>query len=903
MPMQLNFYINYRTQWGESVVVKLWNCKDKKPFLRHKYALETHNGELWFGSIDVLEKIDTECLIYEYVIEEGGYEKHTEWQTQKHLLWINNRRATQYNVFDCWNDMPYDTYLYTSAFNQCIIQRHEQSLMPSSFASTLRISVRAPQLRTHHKLAIVGDTSCLGKWQPKKALLMTETQTNLWTIDLDASALQDSTITFKFVAINTKKPTEVMWETGENRTLEVSIIPNHVVHCVTQHQAFFALCDIKLAGTAVPLFSLRTEKSFGVGDFGDLKKMIDFVSATHQRVLQLLPINDSTATHTWLDSYPYSCVSVFALHPQYICLHALPALTDKTKKAHFERLQKELNQLSEIDYEAVNNAKNDYLTELYKQNGKEVLASDSFKVFFKDNEHWLLPYAQYCALRDANGTCNFDEWPTQQRWDDRLRKALSTASTEEYKAVAYYYYVQYLLFTQMQEAHRYAQSKQVVLKGDIPIGVHPHGSDVWMEPKYFHRDSQAGAPPDDFAVNGQNWGFPTYNWDEMLKDNCEWWRRRFTHMSVFFDAYRIDHVLGFFRIWDIPISSVDALSGQFSPAIAMSKGEIEQAGFYLNEPLLTTPVIAEHELGWLFGASSEKVKQNYLMSLDGYYYTLKPDYNTQRKVEKAFKDATNDEDRVIENGLYILLNNVLFVKDKHREGYYHPRIVGYKSIAFDRLEPHLKYAFSRIHDDYFYHRNEGHWRYEALKKLPLLVQATNMLVCAEDLGMVPACVKDVMDQLRMFSLEIETMPKDTGIRFGNVRNYPYRSVCTISTHDMATLRQWWDENEEQTQCYYNHVLYQHGPAPHPLTGHVASMVVQNHLNSPSCLCVLSLQDWLSIDENIRLSDANKERINVPANPRHYWRYRLHLNIDELLQNHDYINKVQRMVEEGNRRVF
>ena len=243
------------------------------------------------------------------------------------------------------------------------------------------------------------------------------------------------------------------------------------------------------------------------------------------------------------------------------------------------------------------------------------------------------------------------------------------------------------------------------------------------------------------------------------------------------------------------------------------------------------------------------------------------------------------------------------MKDKHREGYYHPRIVGYKSIAFDRLEPHLKYAFSRIHDDYFYHRNEGHWRYEALKKLPLLVQATNMLVCAEDLGMVPACVKDVMDQLRMFSLEIETMPKDTGIRFGNVRNYPYRSVCTISTHDMATLRQWWDENEEQTQCYYNHVLYQHGPAPHPLTGHVASMVVQNHLNSPSCLCVLSLQDWLSVDENIRLADANKERINVPANPRHYWRYRLHLNIDELLQNQDYINKVQRMVEEGNRRVF
>ncbi len=197
------------------------------------------------------------------------------------------------------------------------------------------------------------------------------------------------------------------------------------------------------------------------------------------------------------------------------------------------------------------------------------------------------------ALRDKNGTADFNQWPDHQVWDEAERKALTDPKTAACKNVAFFYFVQFVLDRQMQEAHEHAKAKGVILKGDIPmkgdipIGVNRNGCDVWTEPKYFNLNGQAGAPPDDFSANGQNWGFPTYNWFEMLKDGCQWWNRRFKNMARYFDAYRIDHVLGFFRIWEIPVHSVHGLLGQFAPALAMSREEIESYGLHFQEDRFT----------------------------------------------------------------------------------------------------------------------------------------------------------------------------------------------------------------------------------------------------------------------------------------------------------------------------
>ena len=465
----------------------------------------------------------------------------------------------------------------------------------------------------------------------------------------------------------------------------------------------------------------------------------------------------------------------------------------------------------------------------------------------------------------------------------------------------------------MKAAHDYARSKHVILKGDIPIGVNRYSCDVWMEPKYFNLNSQAGAPPDDFSVNGQNWGFPTYNWDEMLKDDCIWWVRRFQNMSKFFDAYRIDHVLGFFRIWDIPIDSVHGLLGQFSPSLAMTREEIEAYGLKFQEEHFTRPFITDWILDRIFHERAEEVRRRYLVHAHDDVYNLKPEYDTQRKIEAAFEAehqamVANKADQAalqahnnLRDGLYALVSNVLFIRDRKDANKFHPRISAQLDFTYEALYDCDKAVFNRLYNDYYYHRNNQFWYREAMKKLPKLVQATRMLVCAEDLGMVPDCVPWVMDELKILSLELQSMPKDPTVRFGHLSRNPYRSVCTISSHDMPTLRQWWDENIERTQSYYNTMLYRSGGAPHPLPGWLARDIIYRHLASPSMLCVLSIQDWLAISERLRLADQNAERINIPANPKHYWRYRMHLNIEDLISDQEFTGEISGMLAESGRR--
>ena len=795
--------------------------------------------------------------------------------------------------------MPEDAFLYSSAFTDCINHQAPQEMKPETGSKIVRLVVRAPQLRDGERLGVLGADKALGAWNVQKILPMTQHTYNEWVADIDATHLEGSHLEFKFVAFRNAK-NELLWETSMNRTVDLPEMKAGELVSYELDQAFFALYNRKLAGTQVPVFSLRTRKSAGIGDFGDLKTMIDFVASTGQKVLQLLPINDTTITHTWTDSYPYSCISVFAIHPQYADLHALPELKDAKARAEAEKTRAELNALDKIDYEKVNDFKINYLRQIFNQEGEKMMKTAEYKAFFQASELWLVPYAQYSYLRDKNGTADFNQWPDHQVWDEAERKVLADPKTAAYKNVAFFYFVQFVLDRQMQEAHEHAKAKGVILKGDIPIGVNRNGCDVWTEPKYFNLNGQAGAPPDDFSANGQNWGFPTYNWFEMLKDGCQWWNRRFQNMARYFDAYRIDHVLGFFRIWEIPVHSVHGLLGQFAPALAMSREEIESYGLHFQEDRFTRSFITDWVLDRVFHERAGEVKEKYLDRLDDERYQMKPEVDTQRKVEALFADVTNEKELWLRDGLYALISDVLFVRDHTNPGVFHPRISAQLDFIYESLYDNDKAAFNRLYNDYFYRRNNQFWYQEAMKKLPKLVQATRMLVCAEDLGMVPDCVPWVMDELKILSLELQSMPKDPSVKFGHLSRNPYRSVCTISSHDMPTLRMWWDENIQRTQEYYNTMLYRQGPAPHPLPGWLASDIISRHLTSPSMLCILSIQDWLATDEALRLPDADAERINIPANPKHYWRYRMHLNIEDLAADKRFVQSITEMISQSGR---
>ena len=804
--MKLLFNLEYRTVFGEQLVLNI--IGENGSVKRH--PMLTPDGVSWSVELSKPSKADA-FIDYYYTVMRDEEEKRHEWLTVPHRLEFAAARGARYTVFDHWNDIPEDAYLYSSAFTDCVLARERALSTKSEYARTVRLKVRAPQLRREEKLFLVGNAEYLGAWDFRRVLPMTEHENNEWVVSLDADRLPGR-FEFKFVFFD--EDGDLYWEVGDNRSVELPELREGDVVVYELTQAHLPVYPWKGAGTVIPVFSLRSEGSFGVGDFGDLKLMVDWCAKTRQRILQVLPINDTNMTGTWQDSYPYNSISIYALHPQYTDFRQLPPLKDEALRQQFETLRRELNALPQIDYERTFKAKMDYLQALFKQEGAKVKRTAAYKHFVEQNRDWLEPYARFCFYRDLYGTAVFAEWPK------RLAKP-------DAKVTDFWYYVQFNLDQQMRQAHAHAREQRVVLKGDIPIGISRDGVEAWVEPKYFNLNGQAGAPPDAFSEDGQNWGFPTYNWDEMLSDGCQWWVRRFRKMAEYFDAYRIDHLLGFFRIWEIPVPHKSGLWGQFQPALGMTQPEIEAYGIPFREEY--------------------------------------------------------------------------FLKDHKREGLWHPRINATKMKEFPTLPADEQWRFWNLYNDYFYRRNNQYWYQEAMKKLPRLTQATRMLCCAEDLGMVPDCVPWVMNELRILSLEIQSMPKEVGIRFGKLSHNPYRSVCTISTHDMATLRQWWDEDEERTQDYYESRLRREGKAPHPLPGWLAKEIVSRHLTSPSMLCLLSLQDWLSIDEKLRLPDVNGERINIPANPRHYWRYRMHLSIEQLMQADDFNQEVANLVVNSGRK--
>ena len=906
--MKLLFNLEYQTTFGEELALNIMEENGKT----ERHMMGTLNGLNWTCELSKLPK-GISAISYFYTVMRGEQVARQEWLVEPHRLELVSQPKATYTVYDHWIDIPEDAYMYSSAFTECVMHRECSPSPSSDFPNTVRLKVRASQLRQHERLGIVGGTEYLGNWNAYQALPMIEHDCHEWVVSLDADQLPRF-FEFKFVILDKDGEEMPIWENGMNRTIDriSQEAPSVVVYELPQ--AFFPVYPWKGAGTVIPVFSLRSEGSFGVGDFGDLKLMIDWCDKTKQRILQVLPINDTFISGTWQDSYPYNSISIYALHPQYCDLRQLPALKDEKKREQFESLRVELNQLPQIDYERVFAAKIAYLRETFAQEWSAVQRRDTYKLFFEQNKDWLVPYAAFCYFRDLYGTATFSAWP------DEVRNMWTTGRSIPQKAkkeMNFWYYVQYNLDRQMRAAHAYARAHRVILKGDIPIGISRDGVEAWVEPRYFNLNGQAGAPPDAFSANGQNWGFPTYNWDEMLADGCSWWVRRFRKMQEYFDAYRIDHVLGFFRIWEIPIDSVHGLLGQFSPSLAMTREEIEAYGLKFTDDYLR-PLIADWTLDRLFGPQAQQVKDTFLDALGDGRWQMKPAFDTQRKVEAWYKAEearlTSSQDaggasvaddvvalQSLRDRLYTMISDVLFVRDHKNPQKLHPRIGVQSDFVYEALSTADRDNFNRLYNDYFYRRNNQFWYQEAMKKLPLLTQATRMLVCAEDLGMVPDCVPWVMNELRILALEIQSMPKEPHLRFGKLKHNGYRSVCTISTHDMATLRQWWDEDAERTQAYYNDMLHRSGDAPHPLPGWLAKDIVSRHLTSPSMLCLLSLQDWLSIDEQLRLPDPNGERINIPANPRHYWRYRMHLTIGQLLAADELNETISTLIVQSGRK--
>ena len=816
--MTLNLRLEYQTAYGEDLYVVVGTDKEKV------YAMRYAGEGVWCAELKLAAAAE---LVYRYEVRYGDAVVRKEWGG-KHVLPLD-KKAESVRIFDKWYDMPQDRSFHSSMFTDGVFHRPKPKKAQGAQDGYLTIRADIAVVRSSQHVVLVGDCKALGNWNVEKGVVMNDAQAPIWSARIK---MPKSGFAYKFVIVDSESGNAVAWQSGENYYFNVATNAEEAL-VIEGLRPQFDMAPWRGAGVAIPVFSLRSKSSFGVGEFNDIRLMVDWATQTGQSIIQILPINDTTMTNTWQDSYPYNANSTFALHPQFIHLPHVGELKDKAAAERFEALGKELNELPNVDYERVNNAKAEYLHAIYAEQGKKIIASKEFKTFMAANEEWLRPYAVFCALRDEKGTPDFSQWGAMAKY---TKAKVAKYEKEHGDEVAYNYFVQYHLAKQLREVRDYAHSKGVVLKGDIPIGISRTSVDAWVYPELFHMNSSAGAPPDDFSVMGQNWGFPTYNWEKMAEDGYAWWKARFVKMAEYFDAYRIDHILGFFRIWEIPLDAVNALLGRFNPALPYSYDEIASYGFRFEN--------------WHVGNIAET-------------------------------------------------DNVLFVEDAVQKGKFHPRISAYNTDCYRWLSDDQKEAYNRLYNDFFYRRHNDFWKWEALKKLPPLTEATGMLVCGEDLGMIPDCVPSVMSGEQILSLEIQRMPKDPKVEFGSTYDYPYLSICTTGTHDMNPLRAWWEEDRGVTQRFYNHVLGAWGEAPYFCEPWICEQVVAMHLKSPAMLTVLPLQDWLAMDGAVRRENPHDERINVPANSRHYWRYRMHFFLEELLEMDD-LNKMisQKIAESG-----
>ncbi len=883
--MKIHLHIPYQTQPEEGLCAVLFLQTSQAP-IREVVDLQSTDATHWEGSVE-MELAENATMTYAYYVLANGEVARREWNVFPRQVMLSASQ-TEYHLYDWWRTLPKESWKYSAAFTPM------EAITPLPiFETNIILQVFFPGLTKGQKPFLCGQSDALGNWDVQRALPLQSVGPGQWAISLDAAALSFP-LEYKFILQQTDG--SFLWEEGPNHLLSGApqATQTAVYHELTPK---FALPEIHQAGVVLPVFSIRTEKDWGVGDFGSLKLLVDWAAATGQKMIQVLPVNDTSLTGTWMDSYPYNSVSVYALHPLYADMSTLPVL-DPSREKKFQKRRTKLNTLPLVEYEEVLNLKLERLRLAYAQEGQAILGSLSFRDFWNENAHWLPCYGMFSALRDKFKTPDWRTWPEYSEFSENDMRHFFSQTSPERSSAYFYFYVQYVLHTQLAQAHTYAREHGISLKGDIAIGVSPLSADAWSMPQLFHLNAQAGAPPDDFSATGQNWGFPTYNWEKMAEEDYAWWKQRLSHMAHYFDTYRIDHVLGFFRIWEIPMEAVQGVLGQFSPALPLSEEEIRSFGFDF-QPSHAQPLITEEVLQEIFADQADRVRKDYLLPSEN-GYLLQQDYDTQRKIQTAFEGKTREKWLRLRDGLYALCANVLFVPDHRNAQLYHPRIGALDTPAFRALAEEQREAYTRLYNEYFYRRHEEFWKQQALEKLPALTQSTAMLCCAEDLGMIPHCVPEVMQELQMLSLEIQRMPKQLGQTFADTQTYPYLSVATPSTHDMSVLRAWWKENPALTQRFWTEVLKREGEAPAQAPTDACEQILRMHLQSPSMLTLISWQDWTSIDESLHAKYPEEERINIPANPKHYWRYRMQITVEELMQQSAFNEKIKEMIESSGR---
>ncbi|CAG9464665.1 unnamed protein product [Pedinophyceae sp. YPF-701] len=932
---------------------------------------------------------------------------------------------------------------HAEATARALASLRESRLSPASTEVLVKLRVYSLRLEPGQKLCVVGSINALGSWSTSDALDMRYTGKRYWEAEFPV-AVSLFPFSYRYAlyspggqrtmehgdarvcVLDPAKPpsgsaqaalaSSLPDDLGARRSKDEAAraaapppsSPGRTMHVRAAKAPVLVVVNDghvryqdnwKGAGICVPVFSLRSETSAGCGDFEDVKKLVDLAVRCGMKLIQLLPVNDTQVHNDWRDSYPYSCTSVYALHPLYLSIEVLmrnvdshagrtqpsqlgglghqlfsaagerssgsvgglarssagnpgnsqgarsdgsgddDALKDTCAPAggrlsqadlvrlkaqvdnEVKRLRRDLGEQSsprpDMDYERTAREKQRVARLVFDACGNGTMTSPGFRTWFQANAHWVRPYAAFCLLKELFGTAEHWKWGELAKPSAEVINRLTASDTPHYHGVAFTFWLQYHLHLQLEETSQYAKQHRVALKGDLPIGIDKRSVEAWLEPRLFRMDVSLGAPPDYFNPMGQNWGFPVYDWVAMARDDFAWWRRRLHHMAQYFHAYRIDHILGFFHIWELDGDNVTGMLGHFRPAHTLSPRELDQLGIASSpEDLarLLDPYITDEILDDVMDGDAALVAEAKAKYLDGpdpktHRYRLRPNFSSEKAIctvtdgLEGAPPALVDRQMALMNGLLQLRQNVVLVRDtRHRERL-HPRFQLRHSSSFAELEAPVQRALVELHDDYFHNRHLDLWTQSAQETLPHLLQCSDMLVFGEDLGFVPTCVTPVMRSLGIIGLRIQRMPppveQPEGTQFSDLSRHPYLSVASPSCHDVAPLRLWWESDPRRTARFAFEMLRVPDPSE-KCTAEMAGLVLQHHFNCPSVFTVLLLQDLLALSDDLNTRPAAQETINNPAVFPWYWRYRMHVTLEELIAHKEFPATVRGMLASSGR---
>jgi 4-alpha-glucanotransferase len=641
----------------------------------------------------------------------------------------------------------------------------------------------------------------------------------------------------------------------------------------------------RCVGTVVPVAALRGKDSAGCGEFLDLVEFAALAKEMGLGLIQILPVND-----TGYESSPYSALSAFALNPVYIKISALD------EAGAFE------NQLNEIrarfesgarfPYYEVARAKLELLREIFQAKKAEIEKNPALKKWIGEND-WIKTYAVFRRLKEANSLKSWHEWKAFNTVSKKEIEALwaDSASNDEH---LFWSWVQFKLDEQFKKAASGVSAHGILLEGDLPILINEDSADVWAHPEFFNNDFSAGAPPDMYSPEGQNWGFPIYNWEELEKSGYAWWKERLACAEKYFDAYRIDHVLGFFRIWATGRENNTALPGRFIPDSPVKAADFKALGWDSGRiRWATVPHIPTNEV-WRavhdVGGSEDDVRRVFDAAL------------TRIGTEELwmFKSSIRGEKDIAalsvhdagKKYLMFAWSNRIF--QEYEKGLFSPLWYYHNSRAWDSLSQDEKQAVEDLIEKKHI-EGEKKWGAEGKKLLSMLKESAMMLPCAEDLGDVPDCVPDVLEKLKILGLRVVRWTRrweQEGQPYVPFYEYPELSVCTPAVHDSSTVREWWEREAGQDDF----AAFIGCPAlPKTYNPGTARLILRSVARAASRFRVFQIQDLLHLSNAWYAEDPASERVNIPGTANTFnWTYRLPAPVAEIAKDGELIARVKEL---------